>query len=123
MPPKIRQNEAILSKDTFAGRNTSCVDAQSYDPDDKKKILKELTEKSSISDIDTYIKEFRAFGASSSTENVDEGKTNDSVNEEGITKNDIEQIFLELAELKRENTEVIKDITELKVKNNQFRGE
>lgn len=53
----------VTGPDTFAYGNTSCEDADSYHPEDKKKILAELTGKNSVAEVDAYIKEFRAFGA------------------------------------------------------------
>merc|ERR1740124_1613941 len=46
----------------FSTSNVSCLDAKSFSPEDKKKILRELlTEKGSRAEIDRYIKEFRDF--------------------------------------------------------------
>merc|ERR1740136_265876 len=57
----------VTGPDTFANTNISCSDAESFDPSDKEKILKELMEKSSVNEINEYIKEFRAFGSSQKT--------------------------------------------------------
>jgi len=57
----------VTGPDTFADRNTSCDNAQSYDPNDKEKILSELTNRSSVEEIDQYIREFRAFASSNKT--------------------------------------------------------
>jgi len=65
----------VTGPDTFSNRNTSCVEAKSFDPSDKEKILKELTNNSSITDIDAYIKEFRSFGSSENIESEETSET------------------------------------------------
>merc|ERR1711935_238908 len=57
----------VTGPDTFAGDSISCDNAKSFDPSDKVKILNELTKKNSVNEINEYIKEFRAFGASKKT--------------------------------------------------------
>jgi len=55
----------VTGPDTFADdANTSCVDATSFNPSDKEKILKELLKKSSVDEIDEFIKYVRTLGSS-----------------------------------------------------------
>jgi len=58
IPDKIQ----ITGPDRFSTTHVSCLDAKSFSPEDKEKIMRELlTEKGSRAEIDRYIKEFRDF--------------------------------------------------------------
>merc|ERR1711935_71337 len=57
----------VTGPDTFAGVTTTCLDAGSFDPDDKAKILKELLTEHSYKQIDKYMNQFREFGTLGST--------------------------------------------------------
>jgi len=54
----------VTGPDTFADTNTSCVDAESFDPSDKEKILNELIKKSSVNEINEFLKYVRSFSSS-----------------------------------------------------------
>jgi len=55
-------NKALITgPSTFADSNTSCLDAKSYDLNDKARITKELLTEHSYEDIDKYINKFRSF--------------------------------------------------------------
>jgi len=54
----------ITGPDGFTFTRVSCLDAGSYDPNDKEKILLELlVKKGARAEIDAYIKEFRDFNS------------------------------------------------------------
>merc|ERR1740124_1217307 len=82
----------VTGPDTFADTNISCSDAKSFDPSDKEKILKELKKKSSVDEINEYVKEFREFGSSKKAAET-EGKitpATESVKDEKLKKKDEE---------------------------------
>jgi len=102
----------VTGPDTFADKNTSCIDAQSYDPSDKEKILEELTTNSSVADIDAYIREFRSFGWTrdlDSTRTTGEFGVNAEVNadsaSESQTMSPIERLNQIIAELSSDITD------------------
>jgi len=54
----------ITGPDTFADSKTSCEEAESFDPNDREKIMAELRKENSVAQIDELLKQFRGFGTS-----------------------------------------------------------
>merc|ERR1740136_590675 len=105
----------VTGPDTFADTNISCSDAKSFDPSDKEKILKELTKKSSVDEINDYIKEFRSFGSSQKTAETEVRTTPDE-----HLKNAYEELKKMREELEKMDEELEVKDRELKVKDEEL---
>jgi len=112
----------VTGPDTFADTNISCCDAKSFDPSDKEKILKELTKKSSVDEINECIREFRVFGSSKKMAETEVKTTpaTESVKDEEFKKmcEDMKKMREELnkkdEELKKKDEELKKRDEEVK---------
>merc|ERR1740136_128015 len=112
----------VTGPDTFADTNISCCDAKSFDPIDKEKILKELMKKSSVDEINEYIKEFCSFGSSGKTAETEVKTTPaaESVKDEELKKKD-EELKKTDEELKKTDEELKKMREESKKKDEELK--
>merc|ERR1712008_191646 len=108
----------VTGPDTFANESISCEDAESFDLNDKVKILKELTKNNSVNEINEYIKEFRAFGSSKKT--VETGVMTTSATE-SVDMSSIERLLKKKdEELKKKDKQLEKKDKQLEKKDEQL---
>merc|ERR1740136_264081 len=119
----------VTGPDTFADTNISCCDAEAFDPSDKEKILKELTKKSSVDEINEGIEEFRAFGSSKKMAETDMKTTSatESVKDEelkkmrGELKKMHDSVKMKDEDLKIKDEELIKTDEKLKMQDEELK--
>merc|ERR1740136_133491 len=109
----------VTGPDTFADTNISCYDAESFDPSDKEKILEELMKRSSVNEINDYIKEFRAFGSSQKDEELIKMREELKMKDEELKMKD-EELKKTHEELKKTHEEVEVKDEELEIKDEEL---